>query len=62
MRKTLNDILYLLNTSFSYDTILIEALFPQFHIIICSKLSLGLFVYATYLICYKNIHYVGFSN
>ena len=52
MRKTSNDILlYMLNTSFSHDIILIEGTFSQFSVVLCSELMFRAYVYVTYLIC-----------
>ena len=50
MRKTSNDIIqYLLNPSFSYDIILIEATFAQFSIVNVQR-YMWVFVYVTYII------------
>ena len=62
MRKNSNDILlYLLNPSFAYDIILIQAPFPPiFHK--CSELNVGVCLCDLFnLSSYENVH-VGFCN
>ena len=61
MRKTSDDILlYLLNPSFLFDIILIKAPFPQFSIVYCLELHVGVCLCdLSNLSSYENVH-VGF--